>query len=698
MPRWSSWSRWTMPRSNIPRCRTGIRATPKGKGGIYNFVTKRGACRGARSQDLAGPRWRPARRSPGNIRPASCAGDDSVGEFYSVAMTNNCQQADTGTKMIHLGSEHQLARSSPRASAPGRSQQHLSRPGAVLPQGDERAQLHPVRLAADRRRCGAHTVPYIESRNPTAQIEHEATTSKIADDQLFYCRQRGLVAGGRGGADRQRLLQGSAAATADGIRRRGAEAAGSQPGRLGGLRSSCWRSRTCHAAVERQGDPQGHRPDGAAGRGACDHGAERLGQVDAGLCAGGPRGLRVTDGSVTFDGDDLLALAPEERAAAGVFLAFQYPVEIPGVSNANFLRTALNAQRRARGESELDAVQFLKLARAETKRLAMPDDMLKRAVNVGFSGGEKKRNEILQMAILRPKLAILDETDCGLDIDALKIVADGVNALRAPDFAALVITHYQRLLDYIVPDRVHVLAGGRIVAPAARNWRWSWKPRATPAWSRRRHDRCRADRRRRASSRASRRCAIACPVIRASATPPPMRSGARACRGHVGPARGGLEIHQPAPAGRRGIPAAGDAARRRQRTACAACRASMRRASCSSMASSVPNCPRCRRPSSFARFADHAEFGTLARPDSEPLVALNTMLAEDGASLSVPAGVDAGAAAAGQRRDRRGRVPSAPRDPPGAGRAPDAAGTVGRRRQLSAQSGLRGACGARTPR
>ena len=177
----------------------------------------------------------------------------------------------------------------------------------------------------------------------------------------------------------------------------------------------------------------------------------------------GRDGYDVTGGSATFDGHDLLEMDPEERAAAGLFLAFQYPVELPGVNNANFLRTALNAQRRARGEEELDAVKFLKLARAEIKRLSMADDMLKRNVNVGFSGGEKKRNEVLQMAILRPKLAILDETDSGLDIDALKIVADGVNALRSPDFSALVITHYQRLLDYIVPDRVHVLAGGRII-------------------------------------------------------------------------------------------------------------------------------------------------------------------------------------------------------------------------------------------
>jgi Fe-S cluster assembly ATP-binding protein len=177
----------------------------------------------------------------------------------------------------------------------------------------------------------------------------------------------------------------------------------------------------------------------------------------------GREGYDVTGGTATFNGIDLLEMEPEERAAAGLFLAFQYPVELPGVGNANFLRTAFNAQARARGEKEMDAVQFLRVAREAMKRLAMPDDMLKRNVNVGFSGGEKKRNEVLQMAVLKPKLAILDETDSGLDIDALKIVADGVNALRGPDFSALVITHYQRLLDYIVPDRVHVLSAGRIV-------------------------------------------------------------------------------------------------------------------------------------------------------------------------------------------------------------------------------------------
>ncbi len=177
----------------------------------------------------------------------------------------------------------------------------------------------------------------------------------------------------------------------------------------------------------------------------------------------GREGYEVTGGSVTFEARDLFEMEVEERAAAGIFLAFQYPVEIPGVSNLTFLKTAVNAIRKARGESELDALDFLKLSRAKASALEMSDALLQRAVNEGFSGGEKKRNEIFQMATLEPRLAILDETDSGLDIDALKIVADGVNALRSPDRAMLVITHYQRLLDYIVPDRVHVLSDGRIV-------------------------------------------------------------------------------------------------------------------------------------------------------------------------------------------------------------------------------------------
>ena len=192
-------------------------------------------------------------------------------------------------------------------------------------------------------------------------------------------------------------------------------------------------------------------------------GPNGAGKSTLGNIIAGREGYEVTAGSVTLDGADLLEKAPEERAADGVFLAFQYPVEIPGVNNTYFLRSALNAQRRARGQDELDSMQFLKLVREKLKVLHLPDTLLNRGVNEGFSGGEKKRNEIFQLAVLEPKLAILDETDSGLDIDALKAVADGVNALRSPERAFLVITHYQRLLDYIRPDVVHVLADGRIV-------------------------------------------------------------------------------------------------------------------------------------------------------------------------------------------------------------------------------------------
>ena len=176
----------------------------------------------------------------------------------------------------------------------------------------------------------------------------------------------------------------------------------------------------------------------------------------------GRDGYEITGGRIIYQGEDLTGLAPEIRAAKGIFLAFQYPVEIPGVANTTFLKEALNAIRRYHGEEELDAMQFVKIMRKKTKELGIPEDMLKRAVNVGFSGGEKKRNEILQMAILNPTLAVLDETDSGLDIDALKIVAEGVNKMRAPERSILIITHYQRLLDYIIPDKVHVLAQGRI--------------------------------------------------------------------------------------------------------------------------------------------------------------------------------------------------------------------------------------------
>jgi Fe-S cluster assembly ATP-binding protein len=193
-------------------------------------------------------------------------------------------------------------------------------------------------------------------------------------------------------------------------------------------------------------------------------GPNGAGKSTLGYALAGRPGYEAAQGSATWRGEDLLALDPAERAARGVFLSFQYPIEIPGVPALTFVRTAVNAQRRARGEAEISAPDFLKKVREASKALKMDFDMLKRPLNVGFSGGEKKRMEILQMALLEPSLLILDETDSGLDIDALRIVADGVNALRSPERSMLVITHYQRLLDYIKPDQVHVLVAGRIVA------------------------------------------------------------------------------------------------------------------------------------------------------------------------------------------------------------------------------------------
>ena len=193
-------------------------------------------------------------------------------------------------------------------------------------------------------------------------------------------------------------------------------------------------------------------------------GPNGAGKSTLGYAVSGRPGYEATEGTVTWRGEDLLDLDPAERAAKGVFLSFQYPIEIPGVPALTFVRTALNAQKRARGEAEVSAPEFLKQVKAASKALKMDFDMLKRPLNVGFSGGEKKRMEILQMALLEPSLLILDETDSGLDIDALRIVAEGVNALRGPDRSMLVITHYQRLLDYIKPDKVHVLAAGKIVA------------------------------------------------------------------------------------------------------------------------------------------------------------------------------------------------------------------------------------------
>jgi Fe-S cluster assembly ATP-binding protein len=218
-----------------------------------------------------------------------------------------------------------------------------------------------------------------------------------------------------------------------------------------------------HATVGDKAILQGLDLDIGAGEVHAIMGPNGSGKSTLSYVLSGREGYEVTQGEVQFMGEDLLAMSTDERAAKGVFLALQYPVEIPGVSNLTFLKTAVNAMRRARGEDLLDAIEFLRLARAKGKQLEMDDALLQRAVNVGFSGGEKKRNEIFQMAMLEPTFAILDETDSGLDIDALRIVSEGVNAMRSADRSMLLITHYQRLLSYIVPDRVHVLAEGRIV-------------------------------------------------------------------------------------------------------------------------------------------------------------------------------------------------------------------------------------------
>jgi Fe-S cluster assembly ATP-binding protein len=218
-----------------------------------------------------------------------------------------------------------------------------------------------------------------------------------------------------------------------------------------------------HASVEDKPILKGLDLEVKAGEVHAIMGPNGSGKSTLSYVLAGKDDYEVTDGSVSLEGEDLLALEADERAAKGLFLAFQYPLEIPGVATMTFLKTALNAQRRARGEAELPTPQFMKLVREKADALGISNEMLKRGLNVGFSGGEKKRNEILQMALLEPRMCVLDETDSGLDIDALKIVADGVNALRARDRGFLVITHYQRLLDHITPDVVHVMAQGRIV-------------------------------------------------------------------------------------------------------------------------------------------------------------------------------------------------------------------------------------------
>src|SRR5437870_92996 len=348
----------------------------EGRGGIYNFVTKRGACRGRGSkiswtqvETGSAITW----KYPGCI----LQGDDSIGEFYSVAVTNHRQQADTGTKMIHMGKNTRSTIVSKGISA-GRGQNTYRGLVKIL-KGAEQARNYSQcdsMLIGDR--CGAHTFPYIDVRNSTAIMEHEASTSKAGE---------------------------------------------------------------VHAIMG---------PNGS--------GKSTLAQVLAGHPA-----YTVTAGQARYEGKDLLAMAPEQRAREGVFLAFQYPVAIRGITNAYFLRAAVNAIRKHKGVEELGPVEFMDALEEKLKAIGWDWSYLTRPVNDGFSGGEKKRNEILQLAVLDPKLAILDETDSGLDIDALKTVARTVDKLRRPDNATVLVTHYYRILTHIEPDVVHVLAGGKIV-------------------------------------------------------------------------------------------------------------------------------------------------------------------------------------------------------------------------------------------
>lgn len=227
--------------------------------------------------------------------------------------------------------------------------------------------------------------------------------------------------------------------------------------------------RNLHVSVEDREVLKGIDLTIAAGEVHAIMGPNGSGKSTLAYVLAGRDGYDVADGTVLYQGRDLLQLAPEERAREGIFLAFQYPIELPGVAGTTFLKTAVNAIRKHRGEQELDAMEFLHFVAEKQKQLGISDEMLRRPVNVGFSGGEKKRSEILQMSVLEPRLAILDETDSGLDIDAMKVVADGINTLRSPDRSILVITHYQRLLDYVVPDRVHVLMDGRIEKSGDKN-------------------------------------------------------------------------------------------------------------------------------------------------------------------------------------------------------------------------------------
>src|ERR1700738_4087178 len=356
----------------------------------------------------------------------------------------------------------------------GRScRKYLSRPGENPAERLGRAQFHSMRFAVDG--------PEMRRAHVSLHGSQKPDRDRRARGQHFENRRGSTVllpsarhfGGRRGQHDRQRVLQSGVQGAADGVRCRGAEPVERESGRR--RRLTAWKDKILLKITDLSARVAGKAilkgvNLGVRGRevhaimGPNGSGKSTLAQVLAGR-----EDYEVTGGSVTFDGLDLLALPAEERARAGLFLGFQYPVEIPGVNNVYLLKAALNAKRKAAGQPEVDAYEFLALIKQKMKLMHMSESFLSRGVNEGFSGGEKKRNEVLQMLVLEPKLAILDETDSGLDIDALKIVSMGVNSLRDPNRAVVLVTHYQRLLGYIVPDHVHVLSGGRILKSGDRS-------------------------------------------------------------------------------------------------------------------------------------------------------------------------------------------------------------------------------------
>ena len=406
-----------------------------GLGGIYNFVTKRGECRGRNSKIS----WTQVETGSAiTWKYPSCVlkGENSIGEFYSVAVANNYQQADTGTKMIHIGRNTKSTIVSKGISA-GHAENTYRGLVKILPSAARRAQFHPMRFPADG--------PEMRGAHLSLHGGQESDRDGRARGQHLQNRRGPVVLlpaarhlrRGRGQHDRQRILQSGVQGTADGIRRRGAESVEREPGRSRRLTATqeeliLLKISNLSARVAGKDILKGVNLEVRAGEVHAIMGPNGSGKSTLAQVLAGREDYEVTGGSVTFEGRDLLAMPAEERARAGLFLGFQYPVEIPGVNNVYLLKAALNAKRKAAGEPEVDAYEFLALIRQKMKLMHMSESFLTRGVNEGFSGGEKKRNEVLQMLVLEPKLAILDETDSGLDIDALKVVSAGVNSLRHP--------------------------------------------------------------------------------------------------------------------------------------------------------------------------------------------------------------------------------------------------------------------------